>query len=548
MARKLPLYLSTLTILASSLLVPSVSALDEEEDLGPWSFDELFAAELDLESEVAERCNEPLLISPCTNEIMHEKGNLYEIGLQKFRYNQLNIRSLDFRTGVLEYYFKSEDTYRKIRNRNPYIDYLSKLVIVQAEADYEEDYFIDLKNGVENPHLNVLYSGTKADDETSLLPFDQLATLQITKPTLDSQYEKKIKLYYEETSGDSGMYTLDFTDVFADNLKYNVYTEGPNPYPYLKDFSYNAGRDAGLNEGYSTGYEDGHNAGLNEGYNNGYNDGSNEGYNAGHDDGYNSGLDDGYEDGFINGLDEGFNNGYNLGLNDGQQAGYNDGYNDGYDNGFNDGMNNGFNDGYNNGFNDGQNMGYLNGRGEGYNEGFNDGYNNGRISGYTDGYISGYGNGYDRGRIDGSNNNSATDNTDDTSNTDGTDTDSSDTTDTTDTTDTDNVNSTDGANTDNANADDASSANDAAPTATVNNTNSLSDNKTINITPNLSSKAKTFARTPNTGAATPETTEQGSKVSFPWWLGVIFGLNAIILTWLFWPDPKRSEKNRMKKS
>ena len=52
--------------------------------------------------------------------------------------------------------------------------------------------------------------------------------------------------------------------------------------------------------------------------------------------------------------------------------------------------------------------------------------------------------------------------------------------------------------------------------------------------------ASNTVKSPETGANT-KTQDGNTATEFPWWLGLIFGLGALTLTWLFWP--KKTKKN-----
>jgi len=51
---------------------------------------------------------------------------------------------------------------------------------------------------------------------------------------------------------------------------------------------------------------------------------------------------------------------------------------------------------------------------------------------------------------------------------------------------------------------------------------------------------------PNTGAITGGDSTNHKDIVFPWWLGVLLGLNGLILLWLFLPIDKKTPKNSKK--
>ncbi|MBR3131791.1 hypothetical protein IKG33_00005 [Candidatus Saccharibacteria bacterium] len=287
MVKKLPLIISTLAILSSLVTIPSASAINDE---GPWSFDQLFLATTELKAIVDSGCpTQEYFRSACVTRIMEARGGIYYLGLPNFQYAQFSVASIDFSnddgTSTLEYYLRSEDLYRNYNWRLPYDDFLSRLYIVQLEIDHGDNYVSDIKNGIEEPYWRVLYDGTKTDEEDSLLPYDERATLTIKKPSFSPEYEKYIRYYYVDTNGDAEFYTLDFTHC-KDGRKYNIWYDTAHPYAYFRDFGYEEGFEDGYNEGNAISY--------NDGYTNGYEDGFNTGNGVGFEEGYSNGFEDGY--------------------------------------------------------------------------------------------------------------------------------------------------------------------------------------------------------------------------------------------------------------
>lgn len=287
MVKKLPLLISTLAVLSSLVAVPNTSAVNND---GPWSFDELFAASLELKMAVDSQCPGHMYLRPaCVDDLLENWGGIYYYGLPSFQYAQFSVASIDFSsdddTSILEYYSRSEDLYRNYNWIFPDVDYLSRLYIVQLEADHGDNYVFDIINGTEDPYWRVLYDGTKSDEEESLLPYDQRAALTIKKPSFSPDYERFIRYLYVDTNGDVEFYTLDFTHC-KDGRKYNIWYDTSNPYAYFRDFSYEEGFEDGYNEGNVTSYDDG--------YINGYEDGFSTGNGAGFEDGYSNGFEDGY--------------------------------------------------------------------------------------------------------------------------------------------------------------------------------------------------------------------------------------------------------------
>lgn len=483
MAKKLPLLISTLTILVSILSASNVGATEVEEDLGPWSFDELFAARLELKAIVEAECPQAAYTrNACLNRIMENKGGIYYTGMLKFQYGQFMPISIDFKNNTLDYYYSSEDLYRNYYWKLPYTgDYLTKLVIVQPEKNYPGNVLADLRQNVESSHWRVIYDSTKDGNDINSLPFDRRATLSINKPSFDPEYEQYLQIFYTDVYDEAGRYTKTYFTDCIDGKKYDIWLDGPNANPYFKDFSYSDGYTAGYSDGSNTGYTDGYNVGYNDGYANGKSGGYLEGFNEGRLRGYDDGRNEGYMEGYFSGQDSG----YMIGYSDGQSTGHDTGYQEGYITGHADG----------------HEEGLTEGRADGYAAGYSDGLETGRSAGYTEGYSLGYDEGYNLGYSAALL--SITDNI--------------------------------------TNSNDDMSSPDSIINATINE-NTASGTSSIELS-GATKLQPTNPSTPDTGAATRE---DDSQVEFQWWLGAIFTIGLATLCWLFWPNHQKRSKSSKK--
>lgn len=382
MAKKMPLLISTLTILVSILSASNVGATEVEEDLGPWSFDELFAARLELKAIVEAECPQAAYTrNACLNRIMENKGGIYYTGMLKFQYGQFMPISIDFKNNTLDYYYSSEDLYRNYYWKLPYTgDYLTKLVIVQPEKNYPGNVLADLRQNVESSHWRVIYDSTKDGNDVNSLPFDRRATLSINRPSFDPEYEQYLQIFYTDVYDEAGRYTKTYFTDCIDGKKYDIWFDGPNANPYFKNFSYDEGYAAGYSDGNNTGYTNGYSAGYNEGFSGGQSDGYNQGFNDGLSQGYFQGRDEGYMDGYFSGEQSGYSIGYQDGQTVGHDAGYTEGHEEGLTEGYNSGLTDGFTAGYSDGVEAGHTAGYTDGYNFGYDEGYTIGFNTALVS------------------------------------------------------------------------------------------------------------------------------------------------------------------------
>lgn len=507
MGKKMPIYLTTLTILASTLSLAPVGAVSET---GPWSFDELTAAKDEVDAEASARCADSFTRTTCINSIMEEKGGIYYTGLWKFRYNQFTPLSMNFATGELGYYYNSTNEYRKNNNKRPYLkDYLTKLFIVQVEQGYD-NWAADLRAGVkDSEHWQVLYDGSTTEEGDSLLPYDQKSSLIIGKPSFDSKYEKYLRVLYMGTfNTEAEINTYDFTEC-AEGRTCEAWYDTTNPFLYFKDFSFTDG----YNDGYSSGFNDGQTIGHSNGYNGGY------------DVGYGDGYNNGYSDGNADGRDESYHAGYTEGLNNGLSEGYDDGYTAGHKEGIDEG--------------------YQNGQSEGYQDGYYAGYEAGRNAGYefgfTDGYEDGYSNGYEAGSSfstsgqeidDYTSSNSSDDQPREGIATDG----QNDSNDTNNKDNIDEINGVDGSTIKN------DITNPDINTLTSND--ALSSNNGISSTNVLAlSSGQIASKSPLSSPDTGMPTAEKGTTEFPWWLGVISLTSVGVFVWFFGPKRKNHKKN-----
>lgn len=558
MVKKLPILLSTLTVLANAFTVVNVSA---SGDQGPWSFDELVSANSEIEAEASIQCTESFTRPACINSLMENRGGIYYTGLWKFRYNQLTPLSLNFATGEMGYYYNSTNEYRKINNKRPYLkDYLTKLFIVQVEQGYD-NWSADLRAGIkDNEHWQVLYDGTITEEGTSLLPYDQKASLTINKPSFDPKYEKYLRVLYMNTFSDSAeINTYDFREC-AEDRTCEAWYDASNPFLYFKDFSYTdgyndgyeAGRHDGEIDGYEAGYEAGHHDGQIDGYRAGYEAGYNEGQSEGLTTGYDSGLVDGQTTGYQSGYADGYANGQVEGQATGYQSGYTDGHENGLDEGRENGLAEGYNEGYAEGHTDGQAEGYNNGYTDGHENGFNEGYQAGQNAGYQSGQSDGYQDGYLAGYQAGQDANNTPDqndelNTQDTTTNNGVDTNNQGDNITNNGDDMDNhgdIMSVNNSETDSASGSldtDTNALSVHNPTSTSGITLSLDQGGIASQT----TPDKASISSPDTGAPTGEK----GITEFPWWIGAISLLTLSIFAWFFGPksrNHKKSPKNPKK--
>ena len=499
MAKKMPLIISTLTLLASSLISTATWA-DGFNHLidGPWTFEEMMAAEAEVQPIIEAVCPYESNVTECVDQYTDYRyydDPIYN-RLPIFENNQFHVLSLDPnpKNGktTIEYYFNSENSYEK--NNSPvrveadgmgniirkYFDdsssvhTISRLYIYQVEAEYtteasdinsyEEEVFA-------SPHTKVLYSGIKTESESSLLPVNQKGTLEIEEISYDPEYHRWFFVMFEDENGKLHIQRVVFPDCHqgGELCKMQYTKESPTALLVNKPT-------------YEEGYEDGYNDGLAAGYS--------EGYNSGYDDGENNG----YANGFANGTEAG------------RIEGYNSGYTEGRTNGYIEGQGSGYTEGHTYGYIEGQNSGYTAGRTDGYIEGYNSGYD----SGYNDGYAAGQdaapssqGDNIDEG------NNDATDNqSNNTANTNNTD------------------------NTDDTNNADSNQI-----------INQITNDININSGPLTISRPKFSAKTPNTGSGAHQ---EAYSTEFPWWLGAIFIFGTLTLVWFFAPNRKKSHKKSQK--
>ena len=470
MAKKLPLIISTLTLLTSSLASTAVWANDTTHSLeGPWSFEEMMAVERELQPIIDEVCPYENFPSSCADRYTFDR--YYEdpiyFRLPGFENPQFHILSLDpdpkDGKATIEYYFNPENYFEKYYRSNiivetdslgnvlrkyydptSYTHTMYNLYIYQVEGDNlttpeDKSLYAEVFS---SPYTRILYSGGKSENEYSLLPFNEKGTLKIEEFSHDPKYNNFLYMVYEDENGKMHVDKYDLRECHqgGEICKLRYYKEKAEPYLVNKPT---------YEEGYADGYEAG------------FADGQNEGYTAGFEDGYTNGENDGYDSGFAAGTETGYN------------AGYNDGHSDGYSEGRDNGYDDGYNEGYSNGLD----------------QGFNEGYELGRMTGREEGWMEGYENGLN----DGSANNSG----------------------------------------DNSNS--------GTPDPIINNEISVISTSSINVGSGLSNSIKTklSPRTPNTGSPTHE----NSSTEFPWWLGVVFALGAVVLIWLFAPSRKKTSKN-----
>ena len=490
MAKKMPLIISTLTLLIGSLATVPVWADDTAYSFdGPWSFDEMMAVENEIQPIIDEVCPYEWASENCTQRYTTDRyadapiyGRVITFGSDQFHILSLDPNPSNGKT-TIEYYFDPENLYekyastvktdydyygnvlRKYFDPAMYTHTINKLHIYQTETGYFATSF-------DSPGVRLLYSGTKSEGEDSLLPVNQKGTLEIEEVSFDPQYRKWLYIDFEDEDGNIHQHRANFSDCHQGGELCKLYYNRAEPAALL------------INKPtYEEGYEDGYNAGLAAGQNAGYEAGFAEGTEAGRTEGYNEGANDGYTGGYNNGLNDGYMNGYNNGLNDGYMGGYNNGLNDGYM------------DGYNNGLDQGRLEGYEYGRTLGRDEGYTDGYNNG--------YDNGYNSGYNAANHNAENNDNPGDDTTD--------------------------------NESNTSVGDITNNNQA-----INGDISINNTSSISVGSELASSIKTrlSAKTPNTGSPT----EENHSTELPWWLGAIFTLGALALIWLFVPNRKKSSK------
>lgn len=489
MAKKMPLIISTLSLF-SGLASPSVWASDMTHSLdGPWSFEEMMAAEAEIQPIIDEVCPYEFVPESCARSYIADRRSEDPIyyRLTSFEYDQFHILSLDPnpKDGKenIEYHFVSENSIEKYTSRpkvetdgrgnilrkyfdpNLYTHTISRLYIYQTETGFSVPISSDqteYENTLSSPDVRILYSGSKSESENSLLPIDQKGSLEINAASLDPKYYNRIYTTFVDEKGKTHETIILLTDCHQGGdyckLQYAKDVASPllvNKPTYEEGYAdgYQAGLSAGQNAGYESGYEDGHADGKTDGYTSGFNDGIEEGRVEGYDEGYGDGYNDGRDQGRIEGFDEGY------------MIGRDDGWMEGYDNGYNDGYNDGFDSGYQAAMEEIRN-------------------NDNQINSNDD------------------------DNTDDTNGHE-------------DTNNPNNDNSIDNHQTINQNI-------------TINSASSLTTESDLSN----STKTKLPFRTPNTGAPNGEE----SSVEFPWWLGAIFIAGLSTLAWLFIPNRKKSSK------
>lgn len=493
MAKKMPLIISTLTLFASSL-APMATWADSPHSIdGPWSFEEMMAAEREVQPIIDEVCPYEYSVVDCAYRYTDERYQddpIYN-RLLLFEYYQFHVLSLNPNPKdgkvTIEYYFNPENSNEKyfspIKTSTDgmgniikyfdgysYIHTISELYIYQVENGYmstpsNQNLYEEV---FASPHTRMLYSGTKSAGESSLLPTNQAGTLEIEEYSYDPKYSDQLYVVFRDENGNMHPQAIIYSGCHqgGELCKLQYSRETPSPLLVNKP-TYEEGYEDGYNDGLTAGYDEGYANGIAEGYDNGYSDGKNDGYESGFTDGINIGRDEGYDDGY----DEG----YTQGLDEGRFEGYEEGY--------------------------------MLGRDDGWMEGQDAGYHEGYDSGYSNGYDNGYSNGYNAAR-------NQNDNTDE-----------------------------------NGSQDDKTDNTDNTGSITVDSTNlnratndgiSVQNTSTINLDSGFVSnpKPKFSIKTPNTGSGVQE----NHSTEFPWWLGIVFALGILTLIWLFVPNRKKSHK------
>ena len=331
MAKKMPLIISTLSLF-SGLASPSVWASDMTRSLdGPWSFEEMMAAEAEIQPIIDEVCPYEFVPESCARSYIADRRSEDPIyyRLTSFEYDQFHILSLDPnpKDGKenIEYHFVSENSIEKYTSRpkvetdgrgnilrkyfdpSLYTHTISRLYIYQTETGFSIPISSDqteYENTLSSPDVRILYSGSKSESENSLLPIDQKGSLEINAASLDPKYYNRIYTTFVDEKGKTHETIILLTDCHQGGdyckLQYTKDVASPllvNKPTYEEGYAdgYQAGLSAGQNAGYESGYEDGHADGKTDGYTSGFNDGWTEGYDNGYNDGYNDGFDSGYQ-------------------------------------------------------------------------------------------------------------------------------------------------------------------------------------------------------------------------------------------------------------
>lgn len=497
MAKKTPLILSTLTLLASGLAPASVWAENTYSFEGPWSFDEMMSVESEIQPIIDEVCPYETWPENCAQRYTidrYAEAPIYN-RVVTFEDAQFHILLLDSNPSngktTIEYYFNPENSYEKYTSpvRTDYGNVLRKyfdpvfythtihrIHIYQSETGYSA-------GSLDEPGFKTLYFGTKSEGEESLLPANQKGTLEIEEVSFDPKYRRWIFIDFEDENGRIHRNWIDFSGCHQGGELCKM--------QYAKDIAQALlVNKPTYEEGYADGYRDG------------LADGQNAGYAAGFEDGYINGENDGYDSGFIDGVETGRTEGYDNGHEDGYNEGYNSGLNQGRIEGYEYGRMLGRDEGYTDGYNDGLNDGYAEGQDAGYHTGYDNGYNNGYNNGYTSGYNATSHNAED----DENSGNDAANNTDDSS----------------------------------AEGNDPSTDNTTNTNQATNGEISINNTSTLSVGSELASsiKSRFSAKTPNTGSPTGEE----YSVEFPWWLGAIFAVGVITVIWLFIPNHKKTNK------
>lgn len=494
MAKKMPLIISTLTLLVSGFTSAATWANDGNYHVeGPWTFDYMLATETEVQSIIDEICPYEDNPTQCSYRytFYNDTSPIYNL-LPPFGEKQIHILSLDPNPkngkNTIEYYFNPENSYeksysqviteidplgniRKYFNSSSYTHTISKLYIYQVEEGHNptpviKEEYAELFSA---PYTRMLYSGIKSESDNSLLPSNQVGDLEIEETSYDPIYGSNLYATFEDNVGNMHAQVIILSGCHQGGELCKLQYTSDNLKPGLVN-------KPTYEEGYEDGYNDGYNDGLTAGHNEGYREGITEGYDNGHSDGKNEGYEAGFIDGIGIGHDEGYDNGYDEGYNQGLSEGHFEGYEDGY----------------------------MLGRDDGWMEGQDAGYHEGYDSGYNNGYDNGYSNGFNAARNQNENT-SEGDNQDD-----GTD------------------------NTD-SNINNNTSSNQATNDGVL-----VQNMSTISLGSELlsGSKPKFSIRTPNTGSEVQE----NYSTEFPWWLGAIFAFGIVTLIWFFVPKRKKTNK------